>query len=104
MEAAAELRELAGEGLAAVGGASPGGGALSDGFRRALPTLLGCLVRGAGLKGEGAGLKWRGVAKGGGAKNGAGLRDVWGGRLGGGVPMGSLCGFIWGSVVPYRAL
>lgn len=43
VEAAAELRELAGEGLAAVGGASPGGGALSDGFRRALPTLLGCL-------------------------------------------------------------
>lgn len=43
VEAAAELRELAGEGLAAVGGASPGGGALSDSFRRALPTLLGCL-------------------------------------------------------------
>ncbi|XP_048788640.1 importin-4 isoform X2 [Lagopus muta] len=43
VEATAELRELAGEGLAAVGGASPGGGTLSDAFRQALPTLLGCL-------------------------------------------------------------
>lgn len=60
VEAAAELRELAGEGLAAVGGASPGGGALSDAFRQALPTLLGCLVRGRGYAncGEGVGYLW----------------------------------------------